>query len=171
MVVGVLVGCSITLKALLLLALLFLAAMSPSWTQLWNSSLAILPETVNDGAYLAIVLDCRRSLHGNIFHVIINIIWGWNPFLAPSSDALFPLDRKVISFIFKNFLDAARASLCSSLKNLSLPSPGVDEWSLWSAGSCWRKRRLRLQIEIERIWLQRNSNGSLVKRWYPHRLG
>jgi hypothetical protein len=42
MVVGVLVGCSVTLKALLLLALLFLAAMSP-WTQLWNSSSEIRP--------------------------------------------------------------------------------------------------------------------------------
>jgi hypothetical protein len=48
-------------------------------TRAWrtqNSSLAILPETVKVGAYLAIVLDRRRSLHGNIFHVIINIIWG-----------------------------------------------------------------------------------------------
>ncbi len=79
--------------------------------QYWkNSSLAILPEKVNVGAFLAIVLDRRRSLHGNIFHVIINIIWGWNLFLAPSSDALFPLDRKVISFIFTNFLDVVRAS-------------------------------------------------------------
>ncbi len=79
--------------------------------QYWkNSSLAIMPEAVKVDAYLAIVLDRRRSLHGNIFHVIFNIIWGWNPFLAPSSDALFPLGRKVISFIFKHFLDVARAS-------------------------------------------------------------
>ncbi len=31
------------------------------------------------------------------------------------------------------------------------PIPGQADSSLWSAGSCWRKRHLRLQIEIERI--------------------